>query len=350
MAETMHSNILGRMAGRVTGDVADQPLASSRAVRLALTKAANDTVGLVLTVTGMSDETQSLDGLLQAAGDDLMLVGLHRDGRLAGILTLDVQLRAAVLEMQTVGSLLGLPAEARRATGTDKTMCDPLLDALMQALPPAMAGSEFDGWIDGCQTGERIADARAAGLVLPDCDYRMVRLTVDLGVADRDGVLMIALPPVAPPEIVEPEVMDTVDWGARFRLSVAAAPVTLSAHLHRFMVPLARAQSLQVGQVLPLTGCDVHSVRLLDPAGKKVAQAKLGQLGGMRAVRIEQAPPRQMGDLTPPGITAADPGDTLASAGMDRGDDPDLAPGANDPQPVPDDPSETGIDALSVTD
>lgn len=301
MAETMHSKILGRMAGRVTDDVDHQPLTASRAVRLAVTKTANDTVGLVLTVISMAEEIQPLDGLIAALGDDLMLVGLYRDGQLAGVIALDVELRAAILEMQTAGSLIGAPAEKRRATGTDKTLCDPLLDALVQALSPAMAGTELDGWISDCTVRERIDSARAAGLVLSDRDYRILRLAVDLGVADREALLLIALPPVKKPDLIVPELVEDVDWAAQFRLAVSFAPGTLLAHLKKFTIPLSQARSLEVGQILPLPGCDVHSVRLVAPDGKMVAQAKLGQLGGMRAIRIEQAPQAQMGDLTPVG-------------------------------------------------
>ena len=64
---------------------------------------------------------------------------------------------------------------------------------------------------------------------------------------------------------------------------VSAAPASLDALLHRFKMHIGAAQSLEVGQVLPLPGCTVNSVRLLAPDGKVVAQAKLGQVGGMRA-------------------------------------------------------------------
>lgn len=323
MAETTHSKILGRMAGRVAHDADDQPLTAARAVRLAVTKAANDTVGLVVTVSGMADDVQPLDGLLAELGEDLMLVGLQRDRRLAGIIALDMQLRAAVLELQTVGNLIDAAAETRPATRTDKTMCDPLLDALVQALEPAMAGSALDGWIKGCQTGQGIGSARAAGLLLSDHDYRILRLTLDLGVADRQGLLVIALPPVKLPDVFTAEQVEDMDWGSRFRLAVSDAPATLQAHLRKFTIPLSQAQSLQVGQVVPLPGCDVHSVRLIAPDGKKVAQAKLGQLGGMRAIRIEQAPQVQMGELAPSPTAARIglPGNAMAgldaTAGLD---------------------------------
>ena len=66
-------------------------------------------------------------------------------------------------------------------------------------------------------------------------------------------------------------------------------------------MPIAQAQTLRVGQVLPLSGCTVHSVRMVSADGRDVGAAKLGQSGGMRAIRIETAPPADMMDLTTAG-------------------------------------------------
>lgn len=366
MAQTMHSRIMSRMAGIAVTDADDPPITAARAMRLAVARAANDTVGLVLTVTGLGEEIHPLDRFLGNLDDEFMLVGLERDGQLAGIVALDMQLRAAVLEMQTVGSVIAAPAETRSATATDKTMCDPLLQALLDALPQAMGGSELDGWIDKCRLGNRIGSARAAGLILRDCDYRLLRLTVDLGVADRQGVVLIGLPPPARAAVVEPELIDNLDWGTQFRLAVSDAPATLTAQLHRFSIPLAKARALQVGQVLPLQGCNVHSVRLLSPDGKRVAQAKLGQFGGMRAVRIEPAPQPQMSDLAAGG--GMDAGRLALGAGDDAkgaGDEPSAMDGImglpddlvcamdDDAQPGADDDFPTApldFDAVSAAD
>lgn len=356
MAKTMHSQILSRMAGRAVVDADDQPLTHARAVRLSVARAANDTVGLVLTVTGVGEEVQPLDGLLEGLGDELMLVGLERDGHLAGLIALDMQLRAAVLEMQTVGSVIAAPAELRQPTGTDKIMCEPLLLALLNAMPGAMGGTEWDGWIDKCRLGSRIGSARAAGLALRDCDYRVLRLTVDLGVADRQGVVLVALPPLVQSVGTEPEVVDDLDWGTLFRNAVSESPATLTAHLHRFSIPLGKARALHIGQVLPLPGCNVHSVQLLSPDGKKVAQAKLGQLGGMRAVRIEPAPSPQMSELAAgAGVDSGLPALGAEKLGLDADPSPIGAMSemlADEPLSVDDDfpMAPMDIDALSAAD
>jgi flagellar motor switch protein FliM len=297
MTDSIHTTLLRRMTRPQKDDVADNPLTSSRAVRLALTKAANDAVGLKLTVLGVGEEIAKLDDMLGALGDDMMLVSLMRGDQLDGIIAFDMQLRAAVVEMQTMGAVIGQAAEDRAPTRTDKTLNDPLISAFLAAFPSTMAGTDLDGWGNDVAHGDRIDSVRAAGLVLNDCNYRIVRMTVDLGVADRQGLLFIALPLIehAVDEQAAPPAL--VNWDAAFQEAVSDAPASLTALLHRFKVPLTTANSLKVGTVLPLTGCTVNSVRLMASDGQEVAQAKLGQTAGMRAVRLQLAPPPQLAEL-----------------------------------------------------
>jgi flagellar motor switch protein FliM len=298
MAENSHVATLRRMTRSHQPDTGVSPLTSSRAVRLALTKAANDAVGLILTVSSVAEETNALDDTLGALPEGLMLVGLHRDDVLVGLIAVDMQLRAAALEMQTMGALINQIAQDRKPTRTDKAMSDPFLSGFLAAFPDAVVGSPLEGWCDGITQLDAIADVRAAGLILADCPYRTVQMSVDLGVAERQGLLVVILPIVATPEIAGvPEVPD-VNWAVEFRNKVNQVPATLTAQLHRFALPISAAQDLQVGQVLPLTGCTVHSVRLISANGRDVGQAKLGQSGGMRAIRMETAPPPDLDDLS----------------------------------------------------
>jgi len=262
-----------------------------------LTKAANDTVGLVLSVHGVAEEVAKLDEMLGSLDDRLMLIGLEADDQLTGIVAVNMELRAAVLEMETMGALLGQPAEERSPTRTDKTLCDPLIDAFLLAFPSAVVGTPLEGWLNGCKAADKLESTRAAGLILADGDYRIVRMTVDLGVAERQGELVIALPVLQADSPAEVPTKEVIDWGTEFRAAVEDAPAGLTAQLHRFDISLATAQSLKVGSVLPLTGCTVSSVVLLAPDGKRIAQAKLGQSGGYRAVRLEAAPAPQLSDL-----------------------------------------------------
>ena len=58
----------------------------------------------------------------------------------------------------------------------------------------------------------------------------------------------------------------------------------------RLRLPLAIAEALKVGQVLPLLELDIGDVSLEASDGSRIANCRLGQSGGMRAVRVEPKP------------------------------------------------------------
>ncbi len=297
MADNSHTSILRRMTNPEVDEAPQSPLTTSRAVRMAMTKAAHGTLGLVVSVTAIEEVVQPLDDMLKGLVEDLMMVALHRQGQPVGLIGLDMQMRAAVVELQTIGQVSKHAADIRNATSTDKQMSDPLLQTFLQGLSESVAGTEFEGWLDGLSQHDMISDIRAAALMLDDKDYRVLRLSVDLGVEGRAGSVVIALPlspVVVPPDIPMPT---KVDWDPAFQKTVSDAPTEFEVELHRFQISLAQAKNIQVGDVLSLPGCTVSSARLVSLDGKVELSAKLGQIGGKRAVRIEQAPSIGMDDL-----------------------------------------------------
>ena len=194
MADQLQANILRRMVRPRKEDLVENPLTSSRAVRMALNKAAQESVGLSLTVKEISEAVQPLDETLSILADDLMLIALQRGTAPVGLIALDVQMRSAILEMRTAGMVADQLADNRPPTGTDKRMCDPLLSELMQALPHAVTGTEFEGWLDAAVPAQLMPSVKAARLMLADGQYRVLRLTVALNGDDREGEVVLSLP------------------------------------------------------------------------------------------------------------------------------------------------------------
>ena len=298
MTDSIHSNILRRMSGQGELPSAGNPLTTSRAVRMALTKAANDSVGLGVNISSVAEHLQPLDDIIAGLDPALMLVELLSNDRLVGLVTLDTQMRAALLEMQTMGKMIAMMPEDRMPTLTDKRMCEPLLDYLLQTLPQALIGTGCDGWIGTVTLGNLIKSARASQLRLTDCQYRILRMDSAFDVADRSGALQIILPVTVTEPEPDPQDAEPVNWDELFRERIETSPATLDAILHRFDLPLGNAKDLQVGQLLPLPGCTVRSVQMVSSGGNVVAHAKLGQVGGKRAVRIEPEYRPPMSDIS----------------------------------------------------
>lgn len=237
MTESTHATLLRRMTRSHDADVVENPLTSSRAVRLALTKAANDTVGLVLSVSSVAEDVSGLDAMLDGLPDGLMLIGLHQQDRLVELIALDMQLCAAVLEMETMGVLSSQSVDDRAPTRTDKMMCDPMIAGFLDVFPQAVRGTDLDGWADDVAHKDRIVDTRTAGLLLDDCRYRIVQMTVQLVPADRQGQVVDGTALCGKPAANHAAHCKAVQLGCRFSQSSARR----ARDHHRDVAPLQAA-------------------------------------------------------------------------------------------------------------
>ena len=297
---TIDSTILTRMTKRPDKGVADVPLTSSRALRLAVTRAADRALGMTLTVVQVAEEIQPLDAMITGLAADMSYVRLERGGVLSGMVAMDVQLRAATIEMQTIGHVSKKNAPDRPHTGTDMMLAAPLFEKVLSLLPQTTQGSDLEGWADDVQLADPFGNLRAAGLAMSDLDYRVMRVTVDLLPDTRQGTLIIALPNHQTSLVAAPEVSIDGTWGKRMHAKVSDAPAVLRAVLHQMELPLGQVNALKVGSILPLYGATVGSVRLFAADETVVGTARLGQSGGMRAVRIQPPPQADLNDIPAP--------------------------------------------------
>ncbi len=295
------TGVLHRMTRRQQPDAPDVPLTASRAVRLAVARAAQVSAGLVVTVGSVGEQALSLDVLLAELGDHLLLISLTRDGSVVGVLACDAGLVAATIEVMTTGRVSAAPPDIRPVTRTEGTLAMPLLRQVLDELEETTVRTALDGWTQNTGLGTRFDSVRAVGFALPDQTYRLIRLLLDCGAADRQGELLIALPlqPSALGHSATPPTRRATpaDWHSQFQAAVMAAPARLDAVLHRMKLPLATLTDLKVGQCLPLLGCTVGMVRLEDVGGRTVARGRLGQIAGQIAVRVQNAEVIPMTDM-----------------------------------------------------
>lgn len=347
-------------------------LSPARVLALAMARAADRGLGLSLTVLGVEDECLGLDGIVDGLGGDLLRLALTRRGDNAGVLALDPQLRAAVVEMVTLGRLRPTVAEDRPASPGDIALCVPFAERVLGEVTRASDGNSLSGWTDEAEVAGPLPDARTVGLMFRERTYRLVRFRLDLGVVDRQGSLILILPAEQEPsDGILPDPEPGADAGGgfneRFRDAVLEAPAMLHAVLHRLPLLLREAENLKVGQTIPLPGVTTRSVRLEGPDGAVLAPARLGQVSGLRAVRVEWVPPMEMTDTrfaqvasVPDSLAAPDMPDPslgllggqavdIDMAGPDIGDhtswqgeEPDVAIAPLDDLPTAFDPAEEG--------
>ena len=295
MEQESAQSVLARLLRSAGQAAANSAVTPTRALRLAMARAAEQSVGLNLSVLGVTEEVMPLDEALESLAPEMMLLALGRGGDPVGLAAFDLQLRTATVEVQTVGALRPAPAAERRITDADAALCAPLVTGFLADLAQTALDTSLEGWADGVDAGVRLPDARAAGMILEDCVMRLVRLSLELGGSERQGELLVALAsgPKAHPAKMSRK---PPHFTEALRASVMRAPAELHAVLHRLPMSLRDVEGFKVGQVLPLTGVTVGSVRLEGPDGGCVGQARLGQVTGLRAVRIEQTARIEMRD------------------------------------------------------
>ncbi|WP_420859998.1 FliM/FliN family flagellar motor switch protein [Marivivens marinus] len=288
-------SVLHRMARR-RGDEGEPPAqspppSSGRVLRVGMAKASEAALGLPLAVTSVTDEEQTLDALVEGLDEEGLILGIEEGGSVLGVAVLDTDILSAAVEMQTIGKLNNAKPTPRPVTNTDAAMVRPLVQALLDTLAVVGSGTPVAEWAAGYKVGGRLPAARAIPLVLGDQDYRVCRLPCDLGVADRQGEVVLALPvqrgPVPDDAPAVAENAQSGGWAEVFEAAVLSAPASLDAVLFRARMPLYSLEDLRVGQVLPLTGTSVANVQVVAPGGAAVGTARLGQAAGMRAIRLE---------------------------------------------------------------
>lgn len=298
MASQDHDSVIHRKARPTRGGCESRAMSSAKALRLTLARAAENLFDLALTVATVEQQRVPLAGIEDILQKDGLILLLDGSDGTRGALCLDQQMMAALIEVQTTGRVRQGAAQPRRPTRTDAAMTAPLVDALMDGIDTEMA-AEVDGYQPrGFGFGDRVDDLRTLSLALDAPDYDHFRVTVDLGSGAKTGQLDLLLPVRASPAqrtgAADGPACATPEMG-----DVAlGAPVVLDAVLARISLPLRDACAFEPGQTLPLDRETLTATRLIAAGGHLVAEARLGQVNGWRALRLVSTPSAPLPDFS----------------------------------------------------
>lgn len=273
---------------------------------LALARSAREMSGLVLDLEDVRGMRISLAELLETAPERAMICLLEGPNEGLGVLMLAPEVLAGLIEAQTLGRVTDQPVTPRKPTRTDAAMVAEFLDAALAGLENALLTDEDLVWTDGFRYTGWLDELRPLGLMLEDAPFKVLTGTARLGGA-KSGTMILALPaeghgrrPHRVPQLAAAAHEPAADmmFKAAMAEQVMGADATLNAVLSRLSISLATVMGWQVGDVLPLAGAAIDRVEVQGLNGLRVAQAKLGQQHGMRAIRILGEEGR--GDLSPP--------------------------------------------------
>ncbi|GLS87195.1 flagellar switch protein FliM [Cypionkella aquatica] len=299
MAEAQQDGIIRRKIAASQALMAEGSPGADRGWRIALARAARDMLALPLEVTSLALHRRSLAEVLELPPPQALIAVLQGPAEGLGLLVLSPPALAAMIEAQTLGKVSGLALAARKPTRTDAAMVAPTLDAALDGLEQSLAQEADLQWAGGFRYASFLDDPRPLGLVLEDIDYRVMTAELSLGLGARQGSVLLVLPAEgkgARPMQALPGPPDAAQAGLAFAQALGAqieqTSCVLDAVVARVSLPLAQVLGLQIGEVIGLPRASIERVKFETMDGLPLAEGRLGQNRGMRAIRLNAGAPR----------------------------------------------------------
>lgn len=284
-------------------DLGDRPRSVLRALRLGFARAAGDRLNLPLAVIGAKQSNQSQEVPGDAAGQDwLLLVFDGPEGRAAACLNPNVV--SAIVQAQTIGQVLSGDPGTRTFTDTDAAIVAPLIEAALTGSAALFDASSDQICLAGLEFTSRAKDLRTLSLAMTEEAYRIFELTVDLANGEQQGHISVFLP--EHPAV--PDVAEDAGEKADLRMDQCSGVMRaeLTAALCRMSLPLSDLSGMRIGDILPLRGARLDRTEVLTIDRTRAGIGRLGQCGGLRAVRLNET-------AALPALTGADAQDFIAS-------------------------------------
>ncbi|MGC9419734.1 MAG: FliM/FliN family flagellar motor switch protein [Rhodovulum sp.] len=338
MTDDAHRAILRQIVGEdrvaMPGGAAPEAGTDGRfALRLEAARTVRDDFGLTGVVEECLALRPKLEDLEQEVTRERLTVMLQGGEGRRGLAVFSPDLALTLLEWRLLGMLAAEAPEPRPLTATDAAILADLTDPLLARFGAVMAERPGCDWAVGYVQGATIEDPRHVPLILPAGGYHGFRITLRLGEAGRGGELFLAIPEAHAPAPPKPREEDGAPWPDALKVGVLGAELVLNAVLWRTRLPAAAVGRLQPGDLLPMPATALTEVRLEGPGRVVVAEGRLGQSNGERAVKIDGEDDAMAGYGAPagqvPGLDAAAPM-ALADSALGEPGDPAL-PGESAP-------------------
>ncbi len=266
---------------------------AAKAWKLALGRAARDSVGMEIGLDDLRQDRFSLAEVLELPPERGLVVMLEGPKDSLGVIVLSPDVLAGIVEMQTVGRVNAAAAISRRPTRTDAAMATVFIDRALTGLEMELLNDSDLIWTSGFRYASFLEDARPLALLLEDVTYQVLRAEVRLAEGARSGQIILALPadgrgraPATPAPT--PSRAAEMVFSAALGEQVMGVQAELVAVLARLKLPIETVMNLKPGDPVPLGTASVNRIDLEGLDGTRAAGGKLGQNRGMRAVRMDE--------------------------------------------------------------
>ncbi len=258
-------------------------------LRKTMPRDADDLLSLDLAVISVQQGKRDKAGLLDDIQPTDLIYLMDGEDEARGICKISPSLLAGLTEIQMSGRVTSSDPPERVPTRTDGIVAGEIVDRwISTATDTSREENLTDALpIAGFQRANGVLDKRNTDLSIDPQTYRTMTIELSLGGGAKSGTLFFATP--------EPGGSDSAGQSkaaTQMRKHLPQIEAPLRAVLVRLPVGVGRVQRMAVGDLVEVPIESLQSVRLEGMDGRMIAMARLGQLNGMRAVRLagEEAP------------------------------------------------------------
>lgn len=256
-------------------------------LRKTMPRDADNLFSLDLFVDEVAFDEADKDNLIKGLEDTDLVYRLTNDRKGGGLCVLSPELLAGLLEIQLYGYVSSSALVERKPTRTDGIVAATLVDAW---LTNAQEVAESEGMepmpFHGFARRDGVLDKRNAALLVEPGVYDQMTVKMTLGDKAKTGTLTLAWPKGTQKDAPGSAL------GKQMERRLANLEAPLNVVLTRLSLPIERVRSLAVDDVIDVPTESLVSVKLEGIDGTPVGIGRLGQMNGMRAVRlnVEKAP------------------------------------------------------------
>ncbi len=339
MGEPARQDVLGQKANASRRAFEARAMSPAKALRRALSRTSDVLWELPLVTQGVQQEMLDQDGCLDVLAPGHLLLLMEGPDGARGIVSVDREIMTGMIEIQTISKVTRMPIEDRPLTPTDAAMMAPLIDGALERFEANLEGHPDLGQLSGYRFGALVEDARTVGLLLEAALFRAFRVTIDLDTGTRRGDIQIILP-VRKIGVVEDTLADTRPGPHEPRLMLV--PARIEAILACVRMPLSKASALRAGDLIELPATALEKAELIAGRGHRLALGRLGQMNGLRAIRLSlpggaQRAAEQPGETG--GASDEDAVREVALGALDIPGSPNLFGQEEEPEELPELPS-----------
>lgn len=286
MAATGSTSVLKRKLAAAREADQGSGRSALRALRLSLARTAKELFDLSLAVIGGKQARCEHEGVEAYLADDRLLVLLDGANGQAGAVSLDAACVAALLQQQIMGRVSATEPVSRAFTGTDAALAEPLIEGLLSRAADLVDAPDDQRCLAGFRFGAWVEDARSLLLALEADRFRVFDLTIDIAEGAMQGAICLFLPDIPPDPAKGGQPRGPP--GPRMEQAFGVMRAELTATICRLRIPLVDLAAMQPGDVLPLLRERLEETELVTINGHTIAAGRLGQINGLRALRLNE--------------------------------------------------------------